>query len=168
MKWISCSLVSPESPMPSSESINRKQIKSKRASLSKLKEQAEELKRLQAIVAAMPKIQADLQALERSLAILKGEEAAEPMIQTGLHEVMDQIKRSTREHSIPAQVYAVLRDAGKPLTGDQIMGLLAARGRNIAKPTVMGAIYRSAKNGKLFRLVAPGTFGLLEWPETKG
>jgi hypothetical protein len=144
------------------------QIKSKRASLSKLKEQAEELKRLQAVVAAMPKVQADLQALERSLAILKGEEAAEPVVQTTLHAVMDDIKRSIRGHSIPAQVYAVLRDAGKPLTGDQIMGSLAARGKNIAKPTVMGAIYRAAKHGKLFRLVAPGTFGLLEWPETKG
>ena len=121
-----------------------------------------------AVAAAMPKLQRELAALELSLAIIKGEDVPEPPRQTGLHEVMDQIRKSVREHSLPAQVYAVLRDAGKPLTGEQIMAALIAKGGTPSKASLMGAIYRAAKQHHLFSLVRPGTFGLLEWPETKG
>lgn len=148
--------------------ILKAQIKNKKAALSKLKEQETELKRLQAAAAAMPKLQRELAALELSLAIIKGEDVPEPPRQTGLHEVMDQIRKSVREHSLPAQVYAVLRDAGKPLTGEQIMAALIAKGGTPSKASLMGAIYRAAKQHHLFSLVRPGTFGLLEWPETKG
>jgi hypothetical protein len=148
--------------------VLKAQIKNKKAALSKLKEQEAELKRLQAAAAAMPKLQRELAALELSLAIIKGEDIPEPPRQTGLHEVMDQIRKSVREHSLPAQVYAVLRDAGKPLTGEQIMSALIAKGGTPSKASLMGAIYRAAKQHHLFSLVRPGTFGLLEWPETKG
>lgn len=142
-------------------------IKKKRAALEKLKDQEAELRKLQAAVAAVPKVAADLAAAERTLRMLNKEEEAEPEAQTQLPEIMKAIRATTiiRQDSIPSLVYSVLKEAGKPQTSDQIMPLLAARGRTAAKTTVLGSIYRCIKKGQLFRLIAPGTFGLLEWKE---
>lgn len=140
-------------------------IKKKRAALEKLKAQEAQLKKLQAEVAAIPKVAADLAAAERTLRMLNKEEEAEPQGTIPLPELMKTIMATTvtRSDSIPSLVYWVLKEAGKPQTSDQIMPLLAARGRTPAKTTVLGSIYRCIKKGQLFKLVAPGTFGLLEW-----
>lgn len=143
----------------------RAKIKQKKATIGKLKEQESELKRLQAAVAALPKLQADVAALERALGILKGEESSEVDPDVRLSTMELEIKRSIREHSIPGHVYAVLRNAGKPLNGDEILGALAAKGTHVKKLSLYGAIYRAAKQGELFRVVKPGVFGLLEWQQ---
>ena len=139
----------------------RMQIGRKKAALSRLREQEEELKKLQAEVADIPKLEADLLALERSLSIIKGEEVSEPtslMVPFG-------ISRNGRSGSIPNLVYAILKEAGKPLRGNEIIPLVAARGCKSTKQSVLGAVYRVAQSGKLFTLVEPGLFGLQEWSE---
>lgn len=141
------------------------QIKNKRAQLSKLNERMEEFKKLQLEIAAIPRVRADLYALERSLAILKGDEVKEESPQMAFSEVQTRSRRTSNERSVPHLVYSVLKEAGKALTIQQIMPLLAAKGCTAGEPTVRGAIYRNAKIGKMFGLVAPGTFGLLEWKE---
>jgi len=137
------------------------QIKNKKAALAKLRDQEEEFKRLQKAISLMPRIEGDLAALERSLKIVKGEEDSGTQItpQTGSLTMADMFGRE----SVPQLIYSVLKEAAKPQRIEQIMPLLAARGCTATEPTVRGAIYRNAKIGKMFRLVAPGTFGLTEW-----
>lgn len=144
------------------------QIKNKRALLAKLKERMEDWKRLQAEVAQIPKVEADLKALERTLAILKGEEAPDSPKITAAMVIEAEKTLFGRRDSVPHVVYSVLKEAGKPLTIEQIMPLLKVKGSMAGEPTVRGAIYRNIKTGKLFKLVGRGTFGLLEWAETKG
>jgi hypothetical protein len=77
---------------------------------------------------------------------------------TGLLEIMNELKRP-KLHDL---AYSVLKEAGKPLTGDQIIPLMVARGCTSTKQSILGAIYRAAKNGDRFT-VGRGVFGLLEW-----
>ena len=137
------------------------QIDKKKAALSRLRVQEEELKRLQVAVAGIPKLEADLLALERSRSIIKGEEVSEP---TSLMAPFG-ISRNGRSDSIPSLVYSVLKEAGKPLRSNEIVPLVAARGCKSTKQSVLGAVYRVAQSGKLFTLVEPGLFGLQEWSE---
>ena len=73
----------------------------------------------------------------------------------------------TIKESIPNLVYSVLKEAGKPLRAEQIIPLVAAKGRQVEKVSMLGAIYRGIQKGQLFKLVSPGLFGLLEWTEQK-
>ena len=147
----------------------REQIKTKRATLVTLRKQADELKHLQSAVATMPRIQAELAALERVLAIEKGEVAPEPTSTSDSKNVRRETPQPVglKENSIPSFVYRALKEAGKPMTGDQIMPVFLAAGRQVDKTTVVGAIYRYIKKGQWFRKVAPGTFGLMEWKEQR-
>ena len=117
------------------------------------------LEELQRAASYIPRVQADLAALERTLAIVKGEDV--PSLTIAVRDssrVEDHI-----QVSIPQLVYSILKETGTPLTGQQIMERVAARGRKDEKASVLGGIYRNIKEGRLFKLVAPGTFGLLEW-----
>lgn len=142
-------------------------IKKKRAALTKLKEQEAELRKLQAAVAAIPKVSADLAALERTLRMLNKEEEAEPEGQTQFPQIAKELGQNVvmRKDSIPSLVYSVLKEAGKPMKGDQIVPLIMAKGKKTNKLTIIGTIYRCAKKGQLFTLESPGVFGLLEWKE---
>lgn len=143
--------------------VLKARIRATQSTLTRLKGQEKELQDLQAEVGKIPKIVADLIALERSLALVKGEEVPEPP---------ELLPRSIRDRtsigkSIPSLVYSVIKEAGKPLKTDQIFPLVLAKGRKVGKLTMVSAIYRCIKNGQLFTLVAPGTFGLIEWSEQK-
>lgn len=131
------------------------QIKTKRVVLTKLREEEQELKRLQADVASIPSIQTDLLALERSLAILQGEEAQDA------HENFS--AKTLFKETAANSVVSVLREAGKPLTLEQIMPLLRVKGASFAEATVRGALYRNIRIARYFKLVGPGTFSLREW-----
>src|SRR2546427_9500624 len=93
-------------------------IKKKRIALEKLKEQEAELRKLQAAVAAIPKVAADLAAAERTLRMLNKEEEVESEAQTQLPQILKEIGRTAviRQDSIPSLVYLVLKEAGKPQT----------------------------------------------------
>ena len=133
------------------------QIKRRRGVLSTLRQQEKELERLRTEVATIPRVQTDLAALERTLAILQGEEPPEPSVESGANEETSK--------SIPSLAYSVLKDTGKPMTGDDMYAAFTARDREVTKSSLLGALYRNVKKGRLFRLVSSGTFGLLEWPE---
>ena len=142
----------------------RAQIRTKRTLLTRLNEQIPEFKRLQVEIAQIPAIKADVEALERALAIIKGEEGKQETPRTGLQQVMDSFSEDSGvARPVASYVTTVLKEAAKPLALSQIVPLIAARGCTANEPTIRGAIYRNAKAGRLFKLAAPGTFGLLEW-----
>jgi hypothetical protein len=114
-----------------------------------------ELERLQQAVAAIPQVQSDLAALERTLAILRGDTVSIP-------------PSFGQSYSIPQEPYpelaqAIIREEGKPLTGDEITAIARSKGKTVKRASLMGALYRCLKEEKYFTLAAPGTFGLLEW-----
>jgi hypothetical protein len=119
-----------------------------------------ELERLQQAVAMIPQVQSDLAALERTLAILRGNDTP---VQPS----------SAQSFGVPPEPYpelaqAILREHGTPLTGDQITQIARSKGKAVKRSSLMGGLYRCIKEGKYFKLVAPGTFGLLEWENHSG
>ena len=118
-----------------------------------------ELERLQQAAAAIPQVQHDLEALERTLAILRPNHLSEyPSQQPASRQTYD-----GPPEPYPQLVQAILRERGVPLTGDQIVEAANAQGKTVKRTSLMGGMYRCIKEGKLFKLIAPGTFGLLEW-----
>jgi Fe2+ or Zn2+ uptake regulation protein len=71
----------------------------------------------------------------------------------------------SRPKSLATQVHAVLQEVGKPLTGNEIVEVLRAKGQDIKPASVITALYHMAQYGEIFRRVGSKTFGLLEWPE---
>jgi hypothetical protein len=136
----------------------RAEIKKKKSTLTSLKKDEKELERLKKEVAAIPRVQADLSALERTLAILQGEEVPESSGGVSASE-------ETSTESIPTFAYSILKDTGKPMTGDDLHAAFLTKGKEVSKSSLLGALYRNVKKNRLFRLVSSGTFGLLDWPE---
>jgi hypothetical protein len=68
-----------------------------------------------------------------------------------------------REDSIPNIAYTILRNAGKPLTDDEIWSLAKTVKPDIKRSSVRGSLYGNAKIGRLFKLIPEKTFALLEW-----
>ena len=114
-----------------------------------------ELERLQQVVATIPQVQNDLAALERTLAILRGDSASAQPSSGQIYNVP--------QEPYPELAQAILREQGKPLTGDEITSIARSKGKTVKRTSLMGGLYRCLKEGKYFTLVAPGTFGLIEW-----
>lgn len=134
--------------MNSTVEIIEDEIRQKRSKLESLKAQEEELKKLRIVCAEIPKIQSDLSALQRTLAILQGEEPLEiaPAIDT-----------------IPILAAAILREIGRPMNAGELQVELAGRGKTTNRNTVMSVLHREVRKGKAFKLTSPGKFGLIEW-----
>lgn len=126
---------------------------------SQLEAKRAELRRIEDM---MLRVQGAIAALEATLDQVatpgkRGRKSVAPS-NSGLREIMSELKRP-KLHDL---AYSVLKEAGKPLTGDQITPLMAAHGCTSTKQSILGAIYRAAKNGDRFA-VGRGVFGLLEW-----
>jgi hypothetical protein len=75
--------------------------------------------------------------------------------------------RSVESDGLPQLIYAVLAEEGKPLTFKEIIEFFEAQGHRVNRASAIRAIYRCIKGGRLFYLVAPGLFGLLEWHNSR-
>jgi hypothetical protein len=106
----------------------------------------------------LAKVQADLSALERTLEIFRERAIPSGISLPSTAPGVDYL----RKNSIPALAYALLQEAGKPLTGDEILSRMEARGRKVKKSTLLGALYHNASINRLFKVVASKTFWLLE------
>jgi len=119
-----------------------------------------ELEKLQQAIAKISILQADIGALERSLAIFKGNKIPESVV---MRPVPISTESVIPRVTVPQIAYSILKEAGKPLNGDEIVAIAESKGKQIGRPTLLGAIYRSAKKGQLFKVMERGVFGLLEW-----
>ena len=118
----------------------------------------------------LAKIEADLNALERTLKILDTEKAdnqQQTFAPSGIVEVIEHIQNTMaakkKSPSIPMACHEVLRQAGKPLKLQEIIPLIRAKGCNAAVPSVRGTLYGLVKRKKMFKLVRPGVFALIDW-----
>jgi hypothetical protein len=91
-------------------------------------------------------------------------------LRADMEQVLAQLESSLRCHSsyVPQEPYPelardIIREQGKPLTGDEITSIARSKGKTVKRTSLMGGLYRCLKEGKFFTLVAPGTFGLIEW-----
>ena len=66
-------------------------------------------------------------------------------------------------NTIPSLIEKVLREAGKPMTTNQLISLLVAHGKHVTPAVMRSCLYLYVKKRKIVRRMAPGLFGLLEW-----
>ncbi len=112
--------------------------------------------------AELRRVQEDLAALQRTLAIFRGERVSERL--PPLHEPIPSLSKP--KDSLPDVGYMALKEVGKPLTGDQIVAFWKGRGHEVNKASLLGALYRCAKHEQRF-WVRSGVFGLLEWQDER-
>lgn len=70
-----------------------------------------------------------------------------------------------RGQSVAARAFAVLRQHGRPLSISEIARLMGANTPR-ERRDLGGTLANRARQGKVFRRVAPGTFGLVEWDQS--
>ena len=70
-----------------------------------------------------------------------------------------------RPSSIAAQAYVILKQAGRPMTAEEITALLQEEDKSINPRSVATSLYHSAQDGVLFRRLGPKLFGLLDWKQ---
>jgi len=113
-------------------------------------------------------LQADIEALKRTRALLYGE------LESVLRSAGRRIKSSESDgtgrfwlkaDSAPALAQAVLKEAGKPMHITEIVGAVRAmsKGKHFPAAYIKQAVYVAARKGKIFKREGGGRFGLLEW-----
>jgi len=133
----------------------KKQLENKRSEKRRLEE-------------ALCTVQGYIAALEASLEVVgSSRKPARPAAAADTSPVnplegLRSVISSLQQPKLHDLAYVVLKEAGKPLTGDQIVPLMLARGCASSKQSILGAIYRAAKSGDRF-VVGRGVFGLKEW-----
>lgn len=69
--------------------------------------------------------------------------------------------------SVSALAAKALAEAGKPQKTAQILAFLAKHGKSTSSATLRSTIHQKAEMGKLFKVLEPGVFGLMEWSQTR-
>lgn len=120
--------------------------------------------------AEMDAIYDDVTALERTLAILQTNGKSQLKLPLAPKLPIQNMNRTMLRGSISARprildvVQAALREAGKPLSANEIIGACISRGVHSSKLSILGSVYRGLKDeDEHIRLMAPGVFGLKEW-----
>jgi len=134
---------------------------SKIAAIEFLKEQlatAEgEHRKIRAVMARLPQLDAEIQAIKLLLAKHTGEkevDRAVPSTPSTLYPA--------QSGSVTSLAHRALREAGKPQKTEQLLSFLASHGKETSSATLRSAILNNAKRGRLFRVVGPGIYGLLD------
>lgn len=124
-----------------------------------IKRKHDEIMKIQKVMDRLHPLKEDLHALERTLAIMRGNNTRDPRTPERAFFPM----HSTSTISLPQLAVGVLKEQGKPLKGEHIIQLIENKGRRVRKLSLLGALYRDVKFGKTFTLVEPGVFGLKLW-----
>ena len=112
--------------------------------------------KVQAAVARLPKLDAEVQAIKLLLATYTGETDQSPSTdQSPLY--------SSQGNSVSSLVYRALTEAGMPQKTEELLAFLASHGKQTTSATLRSTIYMRVKSNKLFKVVAPGVYGLKEW-----
>lgn len=129
--------------------------------------------------AAITRLQADLEILERARALLNGGATDYP---TPLSVVLGEAvsmqgrvkakihprKGKFHPKSSVGQAVAVLREAGAPLHIADILSGMKKRGMEAKKGSLWSTLAKLSKRGSIFyKTRQPSTFGLLEWEKAK-
>ncbi|MGH8066886.1 MAG: hypothetical protein ACRERE_16945 [Candidatus Entotheonellia bacterium] len=123
----------------------------------------DELRKLQQAVAMIPQVEADLAALERTLTILRGDHQTSSAISTTVFPT-ESSASDLGQMPLPQLAYTILKEAGNPLSGDEILQRARTKGRIVNKASLLRSIYRSIEQKqRIFKLKRRGIFGLHEW-----
>lgn len=124
--------------------------------------------------AAITRLQADLEVLERARSLLNGGSLESPSV---LEQVLRGGRRIKKQHPLKGRFnpkssvghsVIVLREAAMPLHIDDILARVKKRGHDAQKTSLGSSLAKLAKQGKIFyRAPQPNTFGLLEWEKAK-
>jgi hypothetical protein len=136
---------------------------SKIAGIEFLKEQLiaveNEKKKLQAALARLPQLDAEVQAIKLLLAKHAGETNQLPLSSQEARTVSP-VNAGT---SISKLIVRALTEAGKPQRTEQLLAFLASHGRPTHGHTLRSTIHQS----KIIKSVTPGLYGLTEWAQER-
>ena len=123
----------------------------------KINETRVELDKLRRASELIPNVEANLEALTRTRSIL---------LEENNHKNIDgpvkrPAKRKRSANSIGAVSIEIIKEAGNPLHVKDLVPKLHARGKQVNKATVAGALLRLAEEG-LLRKVYPNTYDLAD------
>lgn len=116
---------------------------------------SEKERRAQELRAALASVEADLKALYRTRAMIKGETDS------------DAAARKSSRASLPDLIEQLLRQSGE-LHASEIVQRLAAAGLKTNKQSVTASIVRYIAEGRRFKRVGPNRFALLEDEQEEG
>jgi len=117
-----------------------------------------ELVEMEKALARIHEVQNDVRALERTLAILQGDSTASG----SQASPPSTLAFSTNGQKIHEMAYAVLKEAGRSMDNDELFVTIKQRGCHSSRQSILGAIYRYAKEGKLIIKEGSSRFGLKE------
>lgn len=128
---------------------------------AKITETQRELERLKRAAELLPIVSTNLQALQRSRAILAGEN---PDVATHTEGLLDTGRgmdgtRAVVSGSVGVLAVEILKESGKAMHAKKLTERIRAKGKDVNLPTVVGTLVRYVKTGQL-RRTAPNTFGL--------
>jgi len=128
---------------------------------NQLEAKRQDVRRLQA---QLHHVQGNIEGLENAIETLERAEKRQARQLSPASMAMEELFGKSKKMKLEDLAYQVLKEASKPLTGDQIIPLMAARGCTSSKQSILGAIYRSMKIGNSpFLKLDSGVFGLSEW-----
>jgi hypothetical protein len=120
-----------------------------------------ERRKMQEMMSRLPSLEAEANAIKLLLSKHAGtQDHVRPPSQT--IRSLDPIDAVS---SVSRLSVRALTEAGKPQTTAQILGYLASHGKQTSSATLRSTIYMSAKRGRIFKVISPGLYGLIEWKD---
>lgn len=137
-----------------------KQVEKYRNRLMQLEDEKKKLE------VELPLVKTNLDALERTLAIIQGKEV-ETKEQIGLFlkpssSSTEDLRYLLREGSLTDLAYSLLKENGNPLSPGELFERIREKKPDVKKYSLMSGIYRLINLKRVFKK-SHGKIGLLEW-----
>lgn len=136
-----------------------KQVERYRSRLVQLEEEKKKLE------VELPLVKTNLDALERTLAIIQGKEV-EPKEQTGVSlkssSSIDDLRYLLKKDSLTDIAHSLLKEGGNPLSPGELFERVKSKKSDAEKSSLMSGVYRLIKLKRVFKK-SHGKIGLLEW-----
>jgi predicted RNase H-like nuclease (RuvC/YqgF family) len=137
-----------------------KQVEKYRSRLIQLEEEKKKLE------VELPLVKTNLDALERTLAIIQGKEV-ESKEQIGVSlkpssSSTEDLRYLLRKDSLTDLAYSLLKEDGNPLSPSELFERIKAKKPDVKKYSLMSGIYRLINLKRVFKK-SQGKIGLLEW-----
>jgi hypothetical protein len=134
-----------------------------KAITEELEDQQEKLKKLEEKLKELPEVKANIEALTRSLAILRGDNISnkkEEKEASILFPIKDN-QRALREGSTSYIAYSILK-SGSPLTPNELFETVKVKKTGLSKNSFLSGIYTFIRDKKYFAKDGTGKITILK------
>jgi septal ring factor EnvC (AmiA/AmiB activator) len=137
-----------------------KQVEKYRSRLTQLEDEKKKLE------VELPLVKTNLDALERTLAIIQGRETEIQdqigVLSPSLSPAREDLRYLLREGSLTDFAYSLLKENGNPLSPSELFERVKAKKSDAKKYSLMSGVYRLINLKRVFKK-SHGKIGLMEW-----